>query len=90
LPLIFGSAFSDSASAWVSFDHLRPALLELFSAHRDAHEFIGPPEVLVSVPEVHGVDEHAGARSLQIGERRLLHETRIGLSLAQGLEQIHS
>ena len=56
------SALSASASALAQRHHLRPALLDLLGAHRDAHELEGAAEMVFGVLEVHGVHQHARRR----------------------------
>src|SRR6267143_3872160 len=69
-------------------NHLGLALLEFLAAHRDAHELVGAAEVFARVGEIHRVDQHARARFLEQGQRRLLHQAGIDLPLPQGLQEI--
>ena len=68
--------------------HLVLALLHFLAAHRDAHELVGAAEEAAGVGEVHAVDQHARAGTLQQGEGRLLHQAGVDLSLAQRFQKV--
>ena len=69
-------------------DHLRPALLEFFGAHGDAHELECAAEIFFCIFQVHAIDEHAGAGALQEGQSGLLHQPGVDLALTQRFHQI--